>query len=754
MSGTLAFVSDRRQLDAVRALPGFDGAVATARAGLLLEDDLAPQRLTSLWDRFPSGREREHVEAAHRLCDLAGEALRGRFIVAGCDLIDAVRHDLVCAALFTLNLKAATERVLEELHPSAIVRFDVPGAAVLWDSTDTAAQFSAVVGCVARRAGCSETLLPEERTSGGLVETDRVLPLVGSGARAPATRRGSTRHLSICHGPLGIHEQERLLAQLPEAVRDGWFLWSEPQPDLALPQLSPRMLLRLPRPAACSSAAFQAAALALPGALVREHGDAVDAIFADDGLALLWRSVGDWLEAAAQWSMAGGVLARGLRPATAVISSSGFGAQRALTRALEAADVRTLSIHHTGLNLDPDHPVNRNRGACGAVAVWGPVDAAYVEKGAGPGIAAIQTGSLRPDIERLLATPRQVRAVPAPAAPRVVLFTGESADFFDFGASFVLHRKVWRDLRALVVEEEAWTFTIKPHPGRDYYAFYDAMAAGSGGRLRVDRRPAADVLAAADVAVLVTYPSTVAADAIMSGVPVVFLREAVNPSAHPALKLLEASTVADVRSLVRRLCEDPVFRTETVSRERAGICDTIAASGEEAVGRVFASLEALAADRADRQPDPAAAWLLELVRAVEEAARGRTTATTFRARMTDLRHAGRDLRFDTLGLDDGGLGEALLDLVTWSPWPAWSAKDGGGRSVPLASLVWHLFRSLPASIRPARRKLREHLAQTLCHDVEHGDVRTACLAAVLALVSPGRFVAHLRRGAPAGRSCA
>lgn len=159
------------------------------------------------------------------------------------------------------------------------------------------------------------------------------------------------------------------------------------------------------------------------------------------------------------------------------------------------------------------------------------------------------------------------------------------------------HRETWREIAALAARRPDRTFIIKPHPGWDHYEFYEALCGRGPANLTFLRDATlADALAAADAAVLVNHCTTAGLEAMLHGVPVVFLRTAIYPreGTEDSLRDGGAISVQDVASLeaaLDRLTGDDAFR-------RAALADA-----EPFLASFFGGGEGAAEDRILREWD-------------------------------------------------------------------------------------------------------------------------------------------------------
>ena len=124
------------------------------------------------------------------------------------------------------------------------------------------------------------------------------------------------------------------------------------------------------------------------------------------------------------------------------------------------------------------------------------------------------------------------------------------------------------------------------------------------------------------------------------------------------------------------------------------------AAGETAAGRMMSLVDELAAARTDAPvPDPAAAWLVNLVTAFEELRRGAMDRDTFSARLYQLACEASERGHPVPeGIEGAGLAEFLLRVIVWADWPPGATRNR------LAAL--RLVRSLlPPSHRPPWRTI-------------------------------------------------
>ena len=719
---TLAFIAERRQWDAAReqGLPEAADIVVTASPEIYFECRLQRRPCLSLWDYLPVAESVRHEQWAWGWCARIGRGLRER--EGEGDLSDLIAYDAFHALVAALNLACSVSRVLAEQRPARVRVFSEMQRPLFWDpSSPDADLFNFVVDGFARGGGCKVlplSLTPAVREAIRLADVPPRIPDPDAKAELP---RDPVRALLFTQSISGA-EQAPLLPVLCRDWGDGLVTVTPEPADLKGPYLSWAHLRRLPvRPPPLPDATKMQAALADavsgPGRpeYARILGQPEFAAFFLHG----WRN---WLAAASAERGIVRLCHRAYRPEVAVLPYDIEGPVRSMAAEWAASGVPTLVVDHVGLAVPCVGP--RSLGAGSAVAVWGGPDAQLHGRWRDPSARIFQTGSMRRDLAASAARgPRRPAAEAAPERPSVLIITAQYGSELMVSGGYPAPGEVlswWSGLARLSARNPGWAWKLKKHPRFDHEAFYRYLAATVENRFEPAAPGLLEALDSADVMLLMANPSTSAAHAILSGVPVVYFKPPVTPEFwRSPLEDGGAVVVSDMPALeaaLQRLLSDAAHRREVVATQRAFLDRALVATGDAAVKHVRDAIEELRRDRpAPAAPEPAARWIADLTMTVDHGMRGAWSWPLFRRRLRELAVRGRRLAFDHLDfLDAGLLPDYFMNIALLSIWRRPEADRRISRRRPwLGRILWEIRRALPDSIRPPAGWLRPYLRRTV-----------------------------------------
>lgn len=166
------------------------------------------------------------------------------------------------------------------------------------------------------------------------------------------------------------------------------------------------------------------------------------------------------------------------------------------------------------------------------------------------------------------------------ASPVVLIVTAAiNAGFASPIADPNLHLKSFFDIIEWINLRQDLQFVIKPHPSYDYYEMYESMRDQTHGRLIVLKQGTLeDAIKSSDVCVLVNYMTTAGLEAMIGGIPLVYLNSAVYPLKDWAPKISgtffhTVASVSQLRKLVDKIIGKKVKSMRFKERER--ILDSI-----------------------------------------------------------------------------------------------------------------------------------------------------------------------------------
>lgn len=443
-----------------------------------------------------------------------------------------------------------------------------------------------------------------------------------------------------------------------------------------------------------------------------------------------------------------------VRPSLVVFGYDDFAAERMFKRVARSEGTPTAALIHGGLGAalgarfsgaDLDH-----------MLVWGEKDARNVIRyGLAP--EKVQTvGSVR-YFDLYQSAPRKARETRSAALvearrqlgmqgdkPIVALLTATILEPSAPIAHPAKHRETWRQIIRLASRRPDLSFVIKPHPGWDHYEFYRVLCQGGPPNLVYLHDAGIEgVLAASDIAVLVNCCTTAALEAMLFGVPVVFLRTAIYPieAAEDPLQDGGAISVNDVvglETVLDRLVRDDEYRRAALADAELFLASCMGGGDGTAYERMWRECERIALPAAPDGCDGAAESVIHrrLARAADLLAQ--------EGRRTEFLTTWKEL-VGVLASAPPSRAEVRRVLFCLSYDIGTAAKDAD----ELRSLIGQCFRtardplSLPA--REERNMLTNaYLAGIACHLRTHERGRAAELFRAALLEAP-RAVARLSR---------
>lgn len=266
-------------------------------------------------------------------------------------------------------------------------------------------------------------------------------------------------------------------------------------------------------------------------------------VFANEFLEFQFVRILEELRSASRVAAAFGSVLDVVCPTIVILGHDAFTREASLVRVAQRRGVPTISLLHGGLGHNMGYR-SLAGGAAEKILVWndddvrgllqygvakerirkvGSVGLARPQDQSGAGVHQERTPKVEAVAKRRLGLPTN--------KPVVVFLTAAThSGFAEIVATPPEHRKTWRQLVDVVAHRPEISFVIKPHPSYDHNEYYRGLTATCPRNLTLlEAAGLDDVLAAADVAVLVNYCTTAALDAMLAGIPVVFVRSAIVP---------------------------------------------------------------------------------------------------------------------------------------------------------------------------------------------------------------------------------
>jgi len=454
-----------------------------------------------------------------------------------------------------------------------------------------------------------------------------------------------------------------LLKEVAAQNTSDWLLVTDHDPNIKLNVLREELLLDLPFSTSKPEADIeQLRAQGPPAAMLSRCAPDIAQLLGHPSLRFVWNHYYDNLLRWSRLHAAARLLCLSTNPRILVVGYDIFASCRVVQGAFSASGVPSLAIDHVGCGLDSSH--QRNLGAQGHAAVWGPVDGEAQRKWRGAQWTVVNVGSLRTDHsawESILNS--QTRESPqlegsSGALTRTVVFlTSNGTSLAEYNISLDLLLRSWEELLSCVRQHPEWKFIIKPHPSCDYPALYEqdqfllenlqifSGKQGKGGAIDLLR-------SGCTAAVLVNCPSTVVVDAVAAGVPVLYLKSAVweesgSPIENTVCKVVHS--VSELDHELKRISEDSGYRAELVDQQLSALPNLLCAVGPSAVNRARRAIEELQLPTPPTHGNKLGRMLVEL--AVFGPTMSRSELLRWISSLRSLAHSG-----DAIGSDSSELG--------------------------------------------------------------------------------------------------
>lgn len=722
--------------------------VASADADVLSRCLQRSVETINLWGYMDVTDSFAHLHQALDICTRIADALGGVFVSSGVDVVERQKNDLLYSFYGILNWNALLTRFFERNRPKRVACFTELNRPIFWDDTPAPPDvFNALVLWHAEQAG-----IPVQPLTCAGVKRPVVFfgpePRTGPARKVALPEPGNLDNSILCLAEgLSLTEMRPLLGRF-DAEEQGYLVYSNRASDRG-PTANLSLLHALPFRAGCPARGDAESRDGLNARVASALHEDEAVLLRNPHLGFVWDWVyGHMVTSGARECSIAAYMLLALAPKTVVCGYDMWGWLRCQEAVFKKAGLSLLSVDHVG--LPTEFGLVRNDGARVPASVWGEKDVTAQSPWRAEDAPAHSTGSMREDLVRHV-----TQGDVSHRTRTVVLATSlcyESGYLLTWIDPPRLEES-WNSLLDLAGRRREWRFLIKVHPRTDHYYLYQRLLARGEPNVQMDRRPADEVLREAGVLVLVNNPSTVAVHAIQRGVPVLYLRDIVPSIARwPFGDDVPVSVCSadEMETEVRRLFEDENYRGVVLERQKAGLGKYLAATGEDAVQRIWNLVEgALAARNSDgviTDVDHEAQWLLKLIIEIGNLQENVISWSDFKGRTEGLRREGIHYVFEHLDmLDVPRLGESLLSMVLWQKWYRDITDLEPCPSV--ASALCHLYRALPRSIRPSVRVLRRYLVQALLRDTADTSVPKPGRGMALVtsrLLAPGRILADVR----------
>ncbi|MBN2564014.1 MAG: hypothetical protein JXQ75_24130 [Phycisphaerae bacterium] len=669
--------------------------MATADSDLITELREAGTPFVNLWSYLDETAALDNEDLAWDFCEAVGSRLKGRFVVAGCDVTGLVQDDLVYPVRYALNTATVVQRALEKYRPERVGVFEEHANAFFWDPPDPPPDiFNAAARWAAEQAGFTPHLLriqsphPERAKSPERVHALSPLP-------------EQTAVLDVMDG-LAFDEQDLLLRSV-EQNAEPWVVLSHRSPPWHVPRVRRDVVRALPFQPAVMSPQGDVREADLCGLIDRMDVPGAEALTRNPYIAFLWKYFhASLIEAMRQFPIAQ-FLNDALQPSVVLSGCATTGCARAMVEAFQGAGRPVLCVNHSGLSWVEVR--KRHRGDRGMLTAWGEWEARMLRKRRVKGGAVVAVGSLRPDTEYLRSASEVRVGSPAEEKPRIVLITARVAHLYYTACSPVRHEQLWNELLGFFLRHPDWSFVIKPHPRYDYPDLYASRRFRAVPNLSVSQGTMAESLRGARLAVSVTMVTTACLEPMAMNIPLISLEGAVfqRHRGHLQEGAMTVNSVEELERGIQRLLHDSAHYAAAVGRGRRFLDDVLCAVGDDAVANIRKVIETMRSESVEPSDSgrcATARWTLEMIQTLDHLMRGLLDVPACRSQLRSLRLAGRSLVWSTLDyLDVAETGIHLLEMPVFHDWAV-------AEKPYLPGLVWTIYCTLPRTIRPSLRRLR------------------------------------------------
>jgi hypothetical protein len=325
------------------------------------------------------------------------------------------------------------------------------------------------------------------------------------------------------------------------------------------------------------------------------YGGSHPEIFANSYLTPQFDAIFEELEAALLLKREFGNLLNIVRPSAVVMGYEAFARERSMVSAARERGIPVASVVHGSLTHAMD--AHGLVGDADVVLTGGPQDSQRILDAGIDRTRVHAVGSLRYNRHRLSTRDSPARKR---SPSKILLLTASvNSGNCEVVAEGTGHRSTWRGIYALAARRLDLSFEHKPHPTYDHYAFYEHLQRSPHAKVRyLQRSTLRSALERAGVVVLVNYCTGAALEAILAGVPVVYLRADVYRSPLRADPLMDFVLVAESVSELEKILDglmEPRAVEAAIARQQA-VLDGFVDSDDprEAAARTSAMLKDIA----------------------------------------------------------------------------------------------------------------------------------------------------------------
>lgn len=700
--------------------------------------DLEVQEIphVNLWEYYRNDDIPEDEEAAWKLCDAVAAEGHGDLVIDGIDVVETLQNDLFSAFRLAITASKVIGRVLDDEQPEKVLHFGEMNDAIYWDPPDPPGDiFNAMVAWCAQKRG-----LPTEKI---WLHEDPALhpPVVEKSSRLRTFDSDwfdrETPFLSFTEASY-CAEQRELIHGRHKAAEE-WLLVSSDSPETNAPYLPLSEFRSFPFDISHYEDKMQALCGRFPKAIASGQPEC---IVANEYLSFIWDSWMGWLREGVVNVYLGRLFGRAYRPGTTVTGSDVAGAARAFAAGIRQTSGAVISLDHWGTKLEATH--DRQRGASNHAAVSGSYELVGHEENRCAEAQVRAIGTLRADIS-LPAKKSESRRKSSHDQIKIAVFTAQGLIHGNLFAcaNYKPFRDTWEKFLGLCRDHPEWSVEIKPHPAYDYGPFYESRPFLETPNVRYTPNATIDdVLAGADMALIMNIHTWVLPEIISRGCPVIYVKDALALGPVPQMDdggAINVDDISQLDSVIDRLARDAAYRDEVLEEARLFLPRAVEASGKEAMNNLIEFSRDVRKDAGD--PDEAARWIMNMTMLIAYLRYGEMPWREFESHLRMMRRRGKDIDFTQLvDVELGLVGPYLLHFLMREPvvWPC-------SRSFPPRA-AWQVYFAIPRILRPDNGLLRSCATLAYRHALDSSRSMLARLYYVLsgAVFAPGNL---LKRGA-------
>lgn len=612
---TLAFAIDRDQIHALRdASAGSEtnNTIATADWQVAAELKATGQPYIDIWSYLAS----VDIDRAYKLCQqlAAGwwQPLLGEIKREGIQLADAMSRDMWFFFTTSINAYTAITRILDAEKPDRLILFSDEKKATFWNPPDGPYPdvFNAVALWIARQRRLPVQKLTIKRKLAPAQPEEDVVNMPSKSITLPElpfklpsdSRRGT---ILIFVDRIDYHKQRDLIKNLGETqeyntvlLRTGYYdapefnssvLDWEDYFDWFLPDPSLKKKLRK---AWGDFKHWQ-----------KEYSGDFPYIFANAHLNFQFKAFWERLAEGARIVDAATLVCHGLQPDLCIFGLDTYGPGMCWNRAARECGVTTLSLPHGVisphfyrydiLNSESDYQAVEGEYSRKAFQALGRLPETFlVASGFSPITAPASSAQKSQGKSVLLMTTLSGYGLAAPVSDQAQL------------------RHDWQHMTELIERRQDIHFIFKPNPRYDYYDFYRSLCARFPSNLELrEGINLREVFPEVSVAVMVNYPSTAALEAILAGVPLVYLRSAVYRaealnSPLDSDNVICVDRIDELETILDNLLTKPAARTEARRKAEAFLTSFLTpGSVKESSDKILELMQHLARKWAEHKAD-------------------------------------------------------------------------------------------------------------------------------------------------------